>query len=36
MRYEIRPAANEFPMLDSKRHAELVEDIEANGGGSLG
>lgn len=31
MNYEIHPAANEFPMLDAKRHAELVADIAANG-----
>lgn len=31
MNYEIHPAANEFPMLDAKRHAELVADIATNG-----
>jgi N6-adenosine-specific RNA methylase IME4 len=31
MKYEIHPAANEFPMLDAKRHAELVADIATNG-----
>lgn len=31
MNYEIHPAANEFPMLDAKRHAELLADIATNG-----
>ena len=31
MNYEIHPAANEFPMLDTKRHTELVDDIRQNG-----
>lgn len=31
MTYEIHPAANEFPMFDDKRHAELVKDISTHG-----
>lgn len=31
VRYEIHPAASEFPMMDEKRYSELVEDIQKNG-----